>query len=75
MQGAQVCIGAGRDFIEQPILKDMIAENVRQVNETLEGFEQIKQYTIINHNFTEENGEMTPTLKLKKKAILENYMR
>lgn len=73
MQGAQVCIGAGEDFINQPILKDMIAENVRQVNDTLEGFEQIKQYTIINHNFTEENGEMTPTLKLKKKVILEHY--
>lgn len=72
-QGVQVCIGAGRDFIEQPRLQAMIAENVRQVNETLEGFEQIKQYTILNHNFTEENGEMTPTLKLKKKAILEHY--
>lgn len=73
MQGAQVCIGAGEDFISQPVLNQMIAENVKQVNESLEGFEQIKQYTIINHNFTEENGQMTPTLKLKKKAILEHY--
>lgn len=71
--GAKVCIGVGQDFIDQSILKEMIADNVKLVNETLEGFEEIKQYNIITHNFTEDNGEMTPTLKLKKRVILEHY--
>lgn len=71
--GANICVGVGQDFVDQPILKQMIADSVKLVNESLEGFEQIKQYTIITHRFTEENGQLTPTQKTKKKAILEAY--
>jgi long-chain acyl-CoA synthetase len=71
--GAKVCVGVGQDFVDQPLLQEMIADNVKQVNAGLEGFEQIKQYTIITHRFTEENGQLTPTQKAKKRVLLEHY--
>ncbi|HZK43144.1 MAG TPA: long-chain fatty acid--CoA ligase [Syntrophomonadaceae bacterium] len=71
--GAEIVTGVGQDFIDQPILKQMIADNVKQVNETLEDFEQIRQYTIITQRFTEENDQLTPTQKTKKRVILEVY--
>ncbi len=44
----------GEDFINQPLLQKMIANNVEEINSKLENFEQIKQYTIIPRRFTEE---------------------
>ena len=35
--------------------------------------EQIKRYLILPRAFTEETGELTPTLKLKRKVINEKY--
>ncbi|MGE5455347.1 MAG: AMP-dependent synthetase/ligase [Methylocystaceae bacterium] len=71
--GMMLCIQAGNDFVEKPLLKSAIAEAVAAVNRQLESFESIKQYTILPNRFTEERGELTPTLKTKKRAILENY--
>ena len=63
----------GKDFVAKPLLQMMVAEAVAEANKTLEEFETIKQYEVINRRFTEENGELTPTQKTKKRVILENY--
>ncbi|SHG36499.1 long-chain acyl-CoA synthetase [Thermosyntropha lipolytica DSM 11003] len=73
INGAQICVEVGEDFINQPLLQDMIDKTVKQVNSQLEEFEVIKQYTIIRRRFTEENGELTPTQKTKKRVILQHY--
>lgn len=71
--GAQLCAEVGEDFINQPLLKEQIEAVVKQVNSQLEGFETIKKYTILPNRFTEEAGELTPTLKTKKRVILDKY--
>lgn len=71
--GMLICTKVGKDFIETDFLKEKIAEEVKRINEQLENFERIKNYTIINNRFTEEGGELTPTLKTKKRVILEKY--
>ncbi|MBO8158373.1 long-chain fatty acid--CoA ligase [Thermosyntropha sp.] len=71
--GVLICNKVGEDFIEKAFLKEKIAEEVERVNKQLENFERIKKYTIMPHRFTEENGELTPTLKPKKRVILEKY--
>lgn len=71
--GARICMEVGEDFINQPLLQKMIANNVEEINSKLENFEQIKQYTIIPRRFTEERDELTPTQKTKKRVIMEHY--
>ncbi|NNC83952.1 MAG: hypothetical protein HKN79_10275, partial [Flavobacteriales bacterium] len=36
-------------------------------------WEKVKKYTLLQEEFTIEGGELTPTLKLKRKAIYSKY--
>jgi long-chain acyl-CoA synthetase len=71
--GANVCMGVGEDFINQPVVQAMIDEDIKRGNEKLEGFERVKQFTVLKERFSEENGQLTPTQKTKKRVILETY--
>lgn len=71
--GVNICTGTGKDFVNHPRLRELIARDVASVNARLEDFEQIRNYTIVRRRFTEENGQLTPTMKTKKKAIIKEY--
>lgn len=71
--GAPICTAVGADFIDHPLLKGIIEQEIHAANEKLEKHERIKQHTIINSRFTEENAMLTPTQKAKKKVILDVY--
>jgi long-chain acyl-CoA synthetase len=43
------------------------------VNHDLSRFEQIKRYAILPRDFTAEEGEVTPTLKLKRRVCQEHF--
>jgi long-chain acyl-CoA synthetase len=46
---------------------------VDRVNEERSRFEQIKRFTVLSREFSLEHDEMTPTLKLRRKVILEHF--
>ncbi|MGI5880232.1 MAG: AMP-dependent synthetase/ligase [Syntrophomonadaceae bacterium] len=71
--GANLCVEVGDDFVNQPLLKQMVEEAVQQANKELEGFESVKKYSILTKRFTEDNGQLTPTQKTKKRVILKDY--
>ena len=35
--------------------------------------EQIKRFAILDHDFSQETGELTPTLKLKRNVVYDTY--
>ena len=72
VSGVQTCVKVGDDFINNPLLKETIENEIEMINRELESYERIKKYTILNRRLTEESGEMTPTLKVKRKVVISN---
>ncbi len=70
---APMCIAVGDDFIQKDILRKMIDADIQAANKELEEYETIKKYTILTKRFTVNDGEMTPTLKVKRKVVLDKY--
>lgn len=46
---------------------------VAKVNKQLAGFEQIRKFKVLEKEFTIEAGEVTPTMKIRRNRVLENY--
>jgi long-chain acyl-CoA synthetase len=51
----------------------LVQEVVDGVNRDLSRFEQIKRFAILPRDFSAEEGEVTPTLKLKRRVIEERF--
>jgi long-chain acyl-CoA synthetase len=51
----------------------LVQKVVEDVNRDLSRFEQIKRFTIVSREFSSEEGEVTPTLKLKRRVIEERF--
>jgi long-chain acyl-CoA synthetase len=50
-----------------------VQELVDEVNRDRVRVEQIKRFAILPRDFTQEDGELTPTLKLRRKVVQEHF--
>ena len=58
---------------ESDAVHDLVEKAVEEVNERFEDHERIKQFRLVPEEFTEENDMLTPTLKKKRRNIMERY--
>ena len=54
-------------------VRQAIADHVQDVNNRLAPYEQVKRFAILPQDFTEEAGELTPTLKIRRREIIKHY--
>ncbi|MGE5422072.1 MAG: AMP-dependent synthetase/ligase, partial [Ignavibacteriales bacterium] len=54
-------------------VEQMYQDIIENINQRFGRVEQIKKFRLMSSEFTQENGELTPTLKLKRKVIAEKY--
>ena len=55
--------------------QELIFDYINNLNKKLSLIEKIKKYLLIDSEFTIENRMLTPTLKLKRKEIVKNYLK
>ena len=54
---------------------EMMKERIDTLQQQLAHYEQIKRFTLLPHNFSMERGELTNTLKIKRRVLNENYRK
>jgi long-chain acyl-CoA synthetase len=60
-------------FSQEPVVQEEIARAVAEANESVARVEQIKKWVIVPDEWTPDSGEVTPSLKLKRRVVLDKY--
>ena len=60
-------------LVKDPKVIEKYNSIIEELNQEFGRVEQIKRFTLIPREFTQETGELTPTLKLKRKVVMKNY--
>ncbi|GGB73521.1 AMP-dependent synthetase [Flavobacterium suaedae] len=67
------CGKTNEEIINCKEILDRVQEEVNEINKKFGHWEQIKRFELTSELWSVEGGEMTPTLKLKRKVIKEKY--
>jgi long-chain acyl-CoA synthetase len=59
--------------VKHPKVVERVGRTVEEKNGQLQSYAKIKKFTVLAHDFTQEGGELTPTLKVKRKVVAEKY--
>ena len=60
-------------FSAAPAVLEEVEAAVSSANEQVSPVEQVKRYLVVPDEWTPESGEITPSLKLKRRVVLERY--
>lgn len=61
------------ELVSKPEIKELYDNEINKFNEGFGQWEKVKRFEIMPDEWTIDGGEMTPTLKLKRKPILAKY--
>ena len=61
------------DFTDDKEIYSEIDSAVKELNDRFSNPEQLKKFSILPRDFTIDDGELTPTLKIRRKQISENW--
>jgi long-chain acyl-CoA synthetase len=71
--GQGIALPDGAAALESPAVKSLIRSEIDRLSTRWKGYEQIEQFALTAEDFTTENGLLTPTLKLKRRAAWQRY--
>ncbi|MGZ3421861.1 MAG: AMP-dependent synthetase/ligase, partial [Polyangiales bacterium] len=61
------------ELVHKREIHDFYRARIEKMSVDLAPYERIKEFTLLDHDLTEESGELTPTQKVKRKAIVTKY--
>ena len=72
-QDNKVQFSTYKDLTQSPEIIKLIQGEMHNVNDTLSRVEQVKKFTILPKKLYEEDGEVTPTMKVKRRYVNEAF--
>jgi len=61
------------ELLTRDEVKAIYQGEIDRVNATLAPFEQIKKYALLERELSQEGGELTPTLKVRRRVVNEKF--
>jgi len=62
-----------RSMVERADVRAIFQAEIEKLNAERAGYEQVKRFALLDRELSQESGELTPTLKVKRKVILEHF--
>jgi long-chain acyl-CoA synthetase len=59
--------------VKHPKIVERVGRIVEEKNSQLQSYAKIKKFAVLPADFTQDGGELTPTLKVKRKVVTEKY--
>jgi long-chain acyl-CoA synthetase len=63
------------DIVRSDKVREMVGGYVDELNGRLNRWETIKKWQLLDHDLTIESGEMTPSMKVKRNVVEDNYQQ
>ncbi len=60
-------------LVKHPKVVERVSRIVEEKNSALQSYAKIKKFALLPTDFTQDGGELTPTLKVKRKVVAEKY--
>ena len=61
------------DLSKKREVVELMNNEIQSMNEKLSSYETIKKFKILEEDFDQDKDELTPTFKVKRKVVLDNY--
>ena len=56
-----------------PEVQAAVQSAIDQLNAEQPPYASLKKFALVDHEFSQESGELTPTLKVKRKVVIQRY--
>jgi long-chain acyl-CoA synthetase len=61
------------DIVSSDAVQEMVRGYVEELNSRLNRWETIKKWELLDHDLSVESGELTPSMKVKRNVVEDNY--
>jgi long-chain acyl-CoA synthetase len=61
------------ELVHHDQVRELVQAELDRANAKYARVEQVKKFALLDHDLTQETGELTPTLKLKRNVVNERY--
>ena len=62
-----------KELVEHPAVQARYKETIKRVNRTLADYELLKRFAVVPEEWSQETGELTPSLKIKRRVLAAQY--
>ena len=70
-----IIAGDPATLVKHPKVLERVGRTVEEKNTHLQSYAKIKKFSLLAGDFTQESGELTPTLKVKRTVVAERHRR
>ena len=61
------------DITANEQVRELIRKEIETFSRDIKGYERVQDFVVVAEDFTTDNGMLTPTLKLKRRVVMDRY--